>query len=273
MTVRSLPWRVEVRRMYQRPACRIVLVLTCAFPALPLLLTYVGSTQAVIGAQDVTTVAGSSGLSFATFALLLASQIVTPAVAAYFFGEAIARDAEWGTLRALIVAGTTRGRILRVKILCALGATSLVVLGCALISVLAGVIWFGAGTLDVPGNPSIAFAEGLARVGLMALTMLICNAWIAALALLLSAWSRGNPLTAVGAPLMVLLTSHLLATFPGLGYARDFLPTRSYDTWLVWAYEPVPTDVLAWGVFVPLLYATVFGVLAVVTFQTRDIGD
>lgn len=270
--VRALPMRVEARRMYLRPACAVIVVLAAAFPLIPLLLTYVGSTQSVVGAQGVTAAAGNSGLSFTTFALLLASQIVTPAVAAYFFGESVARDSEWGALRGLVVAGVTRGRLLTVKATCAGVATCLAVLACATVSLLLGLSAHGTGALAVPGSESIAFAEGLGRVALMVVTMLACNSWIAALAFLLSTWSHGNPLTAVGGPLMVLLTSHLMGTFPGLGYARDFLPTRSYDTWLAWAYAPVRTDILAWGVFVPMLYATVFGILAVVVFQTRDIN-
>lgn len=268
-----LPVRVEVRRMYRRPACALILVLAIVFPLLPLALTTVGSTQTVLGARDVTTTAGSSGLSFTTFALLLAGQLVTPTVAAYFFGESVARDAEWGTLRGLIVTGTSRGRLLRVKVLCAGLATCLVAVLCTVSSVVVGIVAYGAGTLDVPGNSSIDFGPGLGRVALMTMTMVLCNAWIGALALLLSVWSRGNPLTAVGGPLMVLLVSHLLGTFPGLGYARDFLPTRSHDTWMVWAYDPVRTDILSWGVFVSLLYAAIFGLLAVIVLQTRDVGD
>ncbi|WP_018157699.1 ABC transporter permease [Demetria terragena] len=272
MTSQMLQVRVEARRMYRRPACALVLVLAAAFPLLPLLLAAVGSTQTVLGSQEVTAFAESSGLSFTTFTFLLAGQLVVPTVAAYFFGESLARDAEWGSLRSLIVAGASRGRILEVKALCAAAATGVVIVGCAVTTLAVGVLFYGSGSLDAPGNSSIAFGPGVGRVGLMVLTMLLCNLWIAALAFLLSAWSHGNPLTAVGGPLMVLLISHLLGTFPGLGYARDFLPTRSHGTWMVWAYDPVPTDILSWGVFVSVLYAALFGIAAVVAFQTRDIS-
>jgi ABC-2 type transport system permease protein len=189
---------------------------------------------------------------------------------ALFFGDTIASEASWSTLRYLLAAPVPRGRLLRQKAVVAalLSAFALVLLPAVAMAV--GVVAYGAGDLVSPTGQSLEFLPTASRLALAPAYLVLHLAWVAGLALLLSV-TTDAPLGAVGGAVMVSILSQILETIDALGHLRDYLPTRFSSAWADLLASPIAWSDLASGAFSGVAYATVFGLAAWWRFATKDI--
>jgi len=266
---RTLPVRVELGRQLRRRRTRITLGLLAVLPLLLLLAFQVGR-PAPPEARTLVGVATSSGLNFAVFALLASTSLLLGLVVALFFGDVVASEASWSSLKYLLAAPVPRARLLRQK---AIVSALLTLFGLALlvlVSLVAGVLWYGSGDLLAPGGHASTFWPGVARLAGAGAYLALHLCWMAGVALWLSVLVD-TPLGAVAAAVALLIVSQILDGVTALGPLRDYLPTHYAQAWLSLLGAHPDWSALACGVFSGLAYLAVFSVLAVWRFAQRDV--
>jgi ABC-2 type transport system permease protein len=267
----TLPLRVELVRQLRRRRTVLTLGFLTALPFLLWLAFTIGRNDRD-GGGGVTLVdlATASGLNFVVFTMFSTVSFLLVVVVALFFGDTVASEASWSSLRYLLAAPVPRGRLLRQKAVVAalLSAFALVLLPAVAMAV--GVVAYGADDLVSPTGQSLNFLPAASRLALVPAYLAFHLAWVAGLALLLSVCTDA-PLGAVGGAVMVSILSQILETIDALGDLRDYLPTQFSSAWADLLASPIGWTHLASGAFSGLTYATVFGLAAWWRFATKDI--
>lgn len=268
---RTLPLRVELARQLRRRRTQVTFALVALLPVI-IWAAFEISADDDAGGRAVTFVdlARGSGPNFAVFTLFASASFLLVVVVALFFGDTVASEASWSSLRYLLAAPIPRARLLRQKALVAaiLSVAALLVL--PVMSLLVGTLAYGAGDMVSPTGESLDFAPGAGRVLLGALYIAVHLAWVAGLALLLSV-STDAPLGAVGGAVMTSIVSQILDQITALEDLRDILPTHFGDAWAGLLTGQVDWGDMTRGVFSALVYALVLGAAAVWRFQRKDI--
>jgi ABC-2 type transport system permease protein len=265
----------EMRRQASRPRTRITLGLMVALPLILLAAFEFGGD----GDDDdngrgvfssLVDVATSGGINFALFALIVSSSFLLVVVFALFFGDTIASEASWGSLRYLLAIPVPRARLLGVKLVVAVSYAALamtLLVGTALV---AGGLRYGWSPMRSTIADEIAQGPALVRLaavtGYIAVTLLT----VAALAFLLSV-STDAPLGAVGGAVVLQILSSILDQIEALGSIRNFLPTHYADAWIGLLSTPVQFDSIVRGGISALVYAVLFFGLAFWRFTRKDI--
>ncbi|MGH3823550.1 MAG: ABC transporter permease [Pseudonocardiaceae bacterium] len=266
----TLPLRVELGRQLRRRRTVLTLGFLALLPVLLWLAFKIGRDDSDRGGATLVDLATAGGPNFVVFTLFSTASFLLVVVVALFFGDTVASEASWSSLRYLLAAPVPRGRLLRQKAVVAalLSVFALVLLPAVAMAV--GVLAYGAGDLVSPTGQSLGFAPAVGRLALAAGYLAVHLAWVAGLALLLSV-STDAPLGAVGGAVMLSILSQILETIDALGDLRDYLPTRFNSAWADLLAAPIDWSRLASGAFSALTYATVFGLAAWHRFATKDI--
>src|SRR5262249_4676754 len=266
-----MPLRVELARQLRRRRTLLSLGFLAMLPVLLWLAFKIGRDEGNRGgAATLIDLATVGGPNFVVFTLFSTASFLLVVVVALFFGDTVASEASWSTLRYLLAAPVPRGRLLRQKAVVAalLSLFALVLLPAAAMTV--GVLAYGAGDLVSPTGQSLGAGQAAGRLALAPVYLAVHLAWVAGLALLLSV-STDAPLGAVGGAVMVSILSQILETIDALGSLRDYLPTRFNTAWADLLASPIDWSHLASGAFSGLAYATAFGLAAWYRFATKDI--
>jgi ABC-2 type transport system permease protein len=266
----------ELRRQASRPRTRIALGFMVALPLIILLAFEFGGGEVDGGSQgtgafsSLVDLATSGGLNFALFTLLVSSSFLLVVVVALFFGDTVASEASWGSLRYLLAIPVPRARLLGVKLVTALlyaGLALLLLVGTALLAGTARYGWHPLrSTVADQLDPWPAFGRLAAATGYIFLSMLI----VAMLAFLLSV-STDAPLGAVGGAVLLHILSSILDQIEALGAIRSFLPTHFADAWVGLLSTPIQADNMIRGMLAAISYAAIFGTLAFVKFLRKDV--
>ena len=266
----TLPLRVELVRQLRRRRTVLTLGFLALLPFVLLIAFTVGRDTRSRRDPTLVDFATASGLNFVVFAIFSTSGFLLVLVVALFFGDTMASEASWSTLRYLLAAPVPRGRLLRHKAVVAalLSVSALVLLPAVALAV--GVLAYGFGDLVSPTGQSLDFATAAGKLALAPVYLTVHLAWVAGLALLLSV-STDAPLGAVGGAVMASILSQILESIETLGDLRDYLPTRFNTAWADLLSSPIDWGHLASGAFSSLAYATVFGLAAHYHFATKDV--
>jgi ABC-2 type transport system permease protein len=267
---RTLPVRIELVRQLQRRRTQIVFGLIVLLPV----ILWVAFSLAPAGppSNSVTLVdlAKGSGGNFAVFALFASASFLLVVVVALFFGDTVAAEASWSSLRYLLAAPVPRSRLVRQKAIVAAFLSLAAVLLLPLVALLVGALAYGTGDLVSPAGESLTFVAGAGRVLLGAVYVAVYLSWTAALALLLSV-STDAPLGAVGGAVLVSILSQILDQITALDTLRNYLPTHYATAWANLLATQIDWGNITRGIFSALCYAAVFGSLALWRFATKDI--
>ena len=273
--VRTFSVATEVRRQASRPRTRIALAFMVVLP-----LIILGAFEFGGGGDDdnngggafssLVDLATSGGVNFALFTLLVSSTFLLVVVFALFFGDTVASEASWGSLRYLLAIPIPRARLLGVKLFVSLlyAALALVLLvGTAL---LAGTLRYGwhplRSTIADQLDPTEALGRLAAATGYIGLSLLV----VGTLAFLLSV-STDAPLGAVGGAVLLNILSSILDQITALGSIRSWLPTHFGDAWVGLLSTPAQVDTMVRGAISAIAYAALFGSLAFWRFLRKDI--
>lgn len=266
----TLPLRVELARQLRRTRTTLTLGFLAALPVLLWLAFELGGDDGDRSGPTLIDLATASAANFVVFTLFSSVGFLLVVVVALFFGDTVASDASWSTLRYLLAAPVPRGRLLRQKAVVAGLLSAFAVVLLPAVALIVGVLAYGAGDLISPTGQSLGFVPAVSRLALAPGYLVLHFGWVAGLALLLSV-STDAPLGAVGGAVMVSILSQILESIDALGGLRDFLPTRFSSTWSDLLAAPIDWSDLATGAFSGLAYATLFGLAAWRRFATKDI--
>lgn len=268
---RTLPVRVELARQLRRRRTQLALGFLAALPIILWIAFSVGSTSSnSTRGTSFVDLAKSGASNFVVVSLFFSVGFLLVVVISLFFGDTIASEASWSSLRYLLAMPVPRIRLLRQKLLVA-GILSLA--GLALLALsgwIVGALAYGSGPLSSPIGDQFSGGTAVIRLLLILAYIAVQLTWVAGLAFFLSV-STDAPLGAVGGAVLLSILSQILDQIPALDTLRNWLPTHYALAWTGALVEPVRWDDMVRGSFSALAYAVIFAGLAVWRFRSKDI--
>ncbi|MBQ6644708.1 MAG: ABC transporter permease [Saccharopolyspora sp.] len=268
---RTLPVRVELARQLKRRRTRFALGFLALLPLLLLAAFEIGDAGSARRASgELVDLATGSGLNFAMYALYSSAPFLLVVIVALFFGDTVASEASWRSLKYLLAAPVPRARLLRQKALVAalLSLCGLVLLPAIALAV--GVFWYGPGDLVSPSGSVVPFPLGALDLVLAVAFLAVHLSWVAGLALCLSVRTDA-PLGAVGGAVVLSILSQILDQISALGGLRAYLPTHYATSWTGLLGEGPEWAGVVHGACSGVIYAAVFTALALWHFHHKDV--
>jgi ABC-2 type transport system permease protein len=269
---RTLRLSVELRRQFKR---RRTIGVFALMVALPLILIAALNLGASSDAQqnsriNLVDVATASGLNFTLFVLFATTGFFLVVVFALFFGDTVASEAQWGSLRYTLATPVPRMRLLRQKWYAALVLATGAFLLLVVVGLIAGGIAFGFDAIQTPVGVTLGQGEGLLRLAGMVGYLVVHLLVVGTLAFWLSTITDA-PLAAVGGAIFTMFVFAILDQVEQLGSIRDWFPTAGEFAWTDLLQTPVDSGGLYRGVIQSMVYAAVFTALAFRHFARRDV--
>ena len=222
---RTLSLRVELFRQLRRRRTQVSFALVALLPVILWIAFSLTAGGPPNGSLNLVDLAKGSGTNFAVFALFASASFLMVVVVALFFGDTVAAEASWSSLRYLLAAPVPRSRLVRQKAVVAGMLSVAAILLLPIVALVVGALAYGTGDLVSPTGESLTFFQGAGRVLLGAVYLSLYLSWTAALALLLSV-STDAPLGAVGGAVLVSILSQILNQITALeGLATSSRPT------------------------------------------------
>ncbi len=269
---RTLPLAVEVVRQLRRRRTMIAFGILLVLPWILIGAFEISGPPAPgSGAPGLVDVATAGGLNFAMFSVFVSAGFLLVVAVALFCGDTIATEASWASLRYLLAAPVPRARLLRQKLIVALGYSTVAVLSLPLMALIAGTIVFGWHPLRLPPSGiDLATGAALGRLAIVLGYVLVTELVVAALAFVFSV-STDSPLGAVGGAVGLMIVSDILDAVTALGSWRQILPSHWQFAWLAAVAPQVTWGAMARGASVSVCYALILFAVAFRRFRAKDI--
>jgi ABC-2 type transport system permease protein len=268
-------FRTEMTKQWRRPRTYVALGITVAIPVITTIAIKANppSASGGGGGGPFPYLAVHTGLFLPVAALRFMSRFLLVVLVALFAGDAVASEANWGNLRAMLTRPVNRSRLLLVKVesagLMALIATALI----GVTGLIAGAIAFGWHPLNLP-LPGAAFHQS---VGQIVGNLAIASAYVfwsllgvGALAFMVSTMTD-SPAAAVFAGVGLYIVSQILDGIRSIGSIRNGFPTHYLDAWANLFQGSGPTGDMLRGTLLQIPYVVVFGGVAWWYFRRKDV--
>ncbi len=179
-----------------------------------------------------------NGLLVAVASLFALVTFLLPLLAAMSGSQAIAGEAENGTLRTLLMQPVRRGAVLLAKWFVAnlYVAVGLVLL--AVGSLIAGGVIYGLGPMTLLSGQTVGVGESIWLIFLAYLFVLVGMATVVSLAVLFSTLTNSS-LTAVGAALVLVIVMLVLGGLSVFDFLQPYLFTSHFTAWINLFREPI----------------------------------
>ncbi|MGA8210450.1 MAG: ABC transporter permease subunit [Nocardioidaceae bacterium] len=267
--------RVELVKMLRRPRTWVTIALLNLLPtvvAVLLAVTDIGP-QPGEGPAFLSAVL-TDGSLFPLAALAIVLPLFMPVAVSVVAGDAIAGEAQGGTLRYLLTRPVGRTRLLVAKLVSVLAFVFLAVVVVAAVGYLVGRLLLGSGDAQalVTGisGSSLTATQLLERTAMSVVYVSLSMLGVAALALLLSTLTDSSLGAALGA-LTFLIASSLLLTLDAAAVLQPYLPTRYWLSFVDLFRDPILWREIVRGVLLQGAYVAVFLGAAWANFATKDI--
>ncbi len=264
-------FRSELRLLFGRRRNQALLVVLSLMPVLIGIAIRVsnGPSEPGEGPPFLERVSGN-GLFLTFTGLAAVVPFFLPLTVGVVSGDAVAGEAQTGTLRYLLTLPVSRTRLLLVKygglLSFALAASLLV----AVVGLLVGWALFPTGEVTLLSGTTIPVTSAILRAGLVALYVTASLAGLAALGLAVSTFTE-VPVAAMATTVVLAITSQIFGAIPQVEWLHPFLFT---DQWLAFGdllRDPVPTGALVDGLVLQVCWAAVALAVAWSRFTTKDV--
>ena len=267
--------RVELVKMLRRPRTWAIILLLNALPTLVAVLLAVteigprpGEGPAFLSAVL------TDGTLFPLAALAIVLPLFMPVAVAVVAGDAVAGEAQAGTLRYVLTRPVRRTHLLVAKLVSVLAFVLLAVLVVAVVGYVVGRSLLGtedARTLvtGISGS-SLTSTQLVERTLLSVVYVSLSMLSVAAIALMLSTFTD-SPLGAALGALVFLIASTLLLTLDAAAVLQPYLPTRYWLSFVDFFRDPILWRDLVRGVLLQGVHVVVFLGVAWANFSTKDI--
>ena len=212
----------------------------------------------------------SNGLFVPLAALGVEIGMFLPLAIAMLAGDAVAGEANLGTLRYLLTVPVHRTRLLAVKYLSLCIGAVWGVAAVALPGAAIGIALFGTGDLTTLSGSQIGFGTAVWRVVLVMLYLAAGLAGLAAVGLFISTLTE-QPIAASIALLIFTILSWILDAVPQLGWLHPWLIVHEWMAFGDLLRDPIAWEHVLRGLFINAAYAVVFWLAAWARFSSKDI--
>jgi len=269
--------RVELVKMLRRPRTWLIISMLVALPTLVAVLLAVTDLAPRPGTgPPFLSAVLTDGTLFPLAALGVVLPLFLPIAVAVLGGDAIAGEAQAGTLRYVLARPVGRTHLLLAKLVTVVGFVLLAVLVVAAVSYVEGRLLLGqapasGGTVSLSGS-SLTQDELVGRTAMAVAYVVASMLSVAAVALFastLTSSSIGAALATIG----LLIFSTVLLGLDAAGPLHPFLPTRYWLSFVDLFRDPILWRDVVRGLVVQLSYLLVFTLAAWASFSTKDIVD
>ncbi|WP_251828698.1 ABC transporter permease [Streptomyces sp. ATCC 21386] len=212
----------------------------------------------------------NNGLFLVFTALAATLPFFLPMAVGVIAGDAIAGEANAGTLRYLLVSPAGRTRLLLTKYATTMTFCLVATLVVAASALAVGALLFPLGDLTTISGTRISFAEGLLRALLIALAVAASLIGVAALGLFISTLTNSG-IAAMATTVGLLITVQILDQIPQLDALHPYFFSHYWLSFADLMREPVYWDDLQRNLGLQAVYAAVFGSAAWARFTAKDI--
>jgi ABC-2 type transport system permease protein len=211
-----------------------------------------------------------NGVFLAFLSLVVESALILPLAIAVVSGDAIAGEANRGTLRYLLTVPAGRTRLLGIKFA---ATVAFCAAACGLISavaVIVGAILFPVGPVTLLSGTAVSLAGGLLRLLFVALYLAAAMAALGSIGLAISTFTE-HPIGAIAAVLVIAVASQVADNVSQLDAIHPYLPTHWWLSFDALLRVPVAWPELAHGLLSFAVYAIIFCSIAWARFTTADV--
>lgn len=212
----------------------------------------------------------NNGLFLVFTALAATLPFFLPMAIGVIAGDAIAGEANAGTLRYLLVAPAGRSRLLLTKYATVMVFCLVATLVVAVSALTVGALLFPLGDLITISGTRISFADGLGRALLIALVVAASLIGVAALGLFVSTLTSSG-IAAMATTVGLLITIQILDQIPQLHALQPYFFSHYWLSFADLMRDPVYWDDLVKNLGLQALYAAVFGSAAWARFTAKDV--
>jgi ABC-2 type transport system permease protein len=261
----------EMGLVFGRRRNRAGLAVLAVVPIIIAVSVRLSSDESAGGPTFVNAITGN-GLFVALAALTVELPLFLPLAMAAVCGDAVAGEANLGTLRYLLTIPAGRTRLLVVKylslIVSAVFATALV----AVVGALIGVALFGTGPMMTSSGLQISFGAAVWRLVLVVGYIAAILAALGAIGLFVSTLTE-QPIGAMIAVVLVNVMMYVLDTISQLSWLHPWLLTHWATAFGDLLRTPIYTPDVTRGLLTALGYAVVFWFLAWARFSNKDVSS
>ena len=264
---------VELRKMFQRPRTWATIAVLNALPILVAVLLVLTDLAPRPGeGPPFLSAVLRNGTLYPLAALAIVLPLFLPIAVAVVAGDAVAGEAQAGTLRYLLARPAGRTRLLVAKLVAVMAFVLVTVLVVAGVGYLIGSALFDAEPIagtSVSGTsltPAEIGGRTMLAIGYVAVSML----GVAAFALFFSTFTD-SPLGATMGALAVLVASSLLFTLDAASPIAPYLPTRYWLAFVDLFRDPILWRDIVRGLALQGVYVGVLLAAAWANFTTKDV--
>jgi ABC-2 type transport system permease protein len=263
--------RSELRLVFGRRRNQILLLVLALVPVLVGVAIRVSTGEAEPGEGPpfLDRVSGN-GLFLSFTGLATVVPFFLPLTVGVVSGDAVAGEAQAGTLRYLLTVPVSRARVLAVKygalVAFALAASLLV----AAVGLVVGWALFPTGDVTLLSGTTISPLSAVGRATLVALYVAASLAGLAAIGLAVSTFTE-VPVGAMATTVVLAITSQILDAIPQLSWLHPWLFSHQWLAFADLLRDPVPTGAIVDGLVLQAGWIAVALTIAWSRFTTRDI--
>jgi ABC-2 type transport system permease protein len=213
----------------------------------------------------------NNGMFAALTGLAVIQPFFLPLATGLFAGDAIAGEAQGGTLRYLLIRPVPRTRLVLAKYASAMTLLAVVLVLVAISGIVAGGIVFGLHPMVTLSGTTLTMGGSLLRMLGTGAYMVLAVSGLAALGVFISTLTDSGPGAAV-ATIIVAITSEILDNISSLHAIHGFLPTHGWQAFIGLFRTPVDLDPIRNGLAISLAYTVIFLAAAMYRFSRRDIA-
>ncbi|HEX9122359.1 MAG TPA: ABC transporter permease subunit [Actinomycetota bacterium] len=195
-----------------------------------------------------------------------------PLAAGLFAGDAIAGEAQGGTLRYLLVRPVARTRLVLAKYAGAMTLLGLMLLWVVAVGTVFGAVVFGLGPLPTLSGTTLSTGAAFLRILGAAVYMFLAVSGIVAIGTFVSTLTDSGPGATV-ATVILGIASEILDNIPSLHVIHPYLPTHGWLAFTDLFRFPIAWGGLRGGLVVSLAYTAVFLAAAVLWFGRKDVAS
>jgi ABC-2 type transport system permease protein len=211
-----------------------------------------------------------NGVFLAFLSLVVESALILPLAIAVVSGDAIAGEANRGTLRYLLTVPAGRTRLLGIKFTATVAFCAAACVLISAIAVVVGAILFPVGPVTLLSGTAVPLASGLLRLLFVALYLAAAMAALGSIGLAISTFTE-HPIGAIAAVLVIAVASQVADSVSQLDAIHPYLPTHWWLSFDALLRVPVAWSELGHGLLSFAVYAIIFCSIAWARFTTADV--
>ena len=262
---------VELRKLLRRPRTWVSIALLAGLPTVVAVFLAVSDVAPRPGTGPAFLSAVlANGALYPAAALAIVLPLFLPVAVAVVAGDAVAGEAQAGTLRYLLIRPVGRTRLLVAKLLSVVAYTMLAVVVVAATAYVVGTQLFGSGPLPSTSGTELSTTQATVRTVLAVLYVGWSMLGVAAVALFLSTVTD-SPLAAALGAIALLITSGVLVGLEASASVQPYLPTRYWLAFVDLFRDPVLARDLVRGTALQGVYIAVFLGAAWANLMTKDV--